>query len=112
MNPQDENTQESPLISKENSTGPAGIARTTINALPILVTETGEECIHHWIIESAEDGKVWLDAQCKKCFEERKYKSTMLTKYQPAIPPVKVESLDVIIQDETKKADKEDEQEW
>ena len=76
-----------------------------------MVTETGEECIHHWIIESAEDGKVWLDAQCKKCFEERKYKSTMLTKYQPDTS-VKVESLDVIIQDETKKADKEDEQEW
>ena len=111
MNPQDESTQESPLISKENSTGPVDTARITINALPILVTETGEKCIHHWIIESAEDGKVWLDAQCKKCFEERKYKSTMLTKYQPVVP-VKVESLDVIIQDETKKADKEDEQEW
>ncbi len=70
-----------------------------------------DECIHHWIIESAEKGKAWLDAQCKKCFEERKYKATMLTKYQP-VTPVKVESLDVIIQDETKKADKEDEQEW
>jgi len=75
--------------------------------------ETNIECVHHWIIESAEGGKTWLDAQCKKCFEERKYKSSMLTKYQPSPNPMKVESLDVIIDKETRNADKEDkEDEW
>ena len=43
-------------------------------------SETGSPCTHHWIIESAEKGKTWLDAQCKLCYEERKYKSTMHTK--------------------------------
>ena len=77
-----------------------------------MVTETGEECIHHWIIESAEDGRAWLDAQCKKCFEERQYKSNMLTKYAPEVPKIKEESLDVIIEGETRKADKEESPEW
>ncbi len=77
----------------------------------ILVTETGDPCVHHWIIESAEKGKAWLDAQCKKCFEERKYKATMLTKYKPE-NRIKVESLDVIMDDETKKVDKEEAPEW
>ena len=70
------------------------------------------ECIHHWIIESAEKGKVWLDAQCKKCFIERKYKSTMLTKYQPEAMKVKIESLDTILDEETRRADKEEQPEW
>ena len=87
-------------------------ARITINALPILVTETGEKCIHHWIIESAEKGRAWLDAQIKKCFEERKYKATMLTKYQPDKTKIKIESLDSIIEEETRRADKEEEPEW
>ena len=76
-----------------------------------LDTET-DECIHHWIIESADKGRAWLDAQCKKCFEERKYKATMLTKYQPDKTKIKIESLDSIIDEETRRADKEDEPEW
>ncbi len=71
-----------------------------------------EECIHHWIIEGAEKGKVWLDAQCKKCFEERKYKATMLAKYTPDTTKVKIESLDSILDEETRRADKEEQPEW
>lgn len=74
--------------------------------------EIDDSCIHHWIIESAETGKSWLNAQCKKCFLERKYKATMLTKYEPDKTKIKVESLDIIIDKENKNADKEDNDEW
>ena len=79
---------------------------------PKFSAEDLDECTHHWIIEGAEKGKVWLDAQCKKCFVERKYKATMLSKYQPDKTKIKIESLDSIIDEETRRADKEDETEW
>ena len=103
--------QESQLILKESSTGLADTAPTTKDVSTNLDTET-DECIHHWIIESADKGRAWLDAQCKKCFEERKYKATMLTKYQPDKTKIKIESLDSIIEEETRRADKEEEPEW
>ncbi len=67
-------------------------------------------CIHWWLIEPP-DGSTWLDGRCKKCGEEKQFRSSPAAKkYFVQKFIIIEESVEELAEKEAK--EEEEEEEW